>query len=158
MRSKGETVRIMTLLLILVAVGGGALVVIQTSINAKMRLQADSPWQAALVSTTVSTLFLLTLSTVITRHPYPRVERIHGTPWWIWTGGILGALYVALSLVLVRKLGSGVLFSAVVLGQMIAALLIDQFGLIGSPRHEISAPRVFGVVMIVGGVALVRLF
>jgi bacterial/archaeal transporter family-2 protein len=158
MRSKGETVRIMTLLLILVAIGGGALVVIQTSINAKMRLQADSPWQAALVSTTVSTVFLLTLSTVITRHPYPRIERIHGTPWWIWTGGVLGALYVALSLVLVRKLGSGVLFSAVVLGQMIAALLIDQFGLIGSPKHEITAPRVFGVVMIVGGVALVRLF
>jgi transporter family-2 protein len=148
----------MTLLLILVAMGGGALVVTQTSINARMRLQADSPWQAALVSTTVSTVFLLTLSTVITRHPYPRLERIHGTPWWIWTGGLLGALYVALSLVLVKKLGSGVLFSAVILGQMIAALLIDQFGLIGSPKHEITAPRVLGVVMIVAGVALVRLF
>jgi transporter family-2 protein len=148
----------MTLFLILVAVGGGALVVIHTSIKAKMRLQADSPWQAALVSTTVSTVFLLTLSTVITRHPYPPLAKIHGTSWWIWTGGILGALYVALTLVLVKKLGSGVLFSAVVLGQMIAALLIDQFGLIGSPKHEITAPRVFGVVMIVSGVALVRLF
>lgn len=148
----------MTLFLILVAAGGGALVVIQTSINARMRLQADSPWQAALVSTTVSTVFLLTLSTVITRHPYPPTAKIHGTPWWIWTGGLLGAIYVALSLVLVKKLGSGVLFSAVVLGQMIAALLIDQFGLIGSPKHEISAARVLGIAMIVGGVALVRLF
>jgi len=37
-------------------------------------------------------------------------------------------------------------------------LLIDQFGLIGSAKHEITAPRVLGVVMIVSGVALVRLF
>ena len=157
-RRKGENVRLMTLLLILVAIGGGSLVVIQTSINARMRLQADSPWQAALVSTTVSTVFLFTVSAVITRHPYPPVGKIHGTPWWIWTGGLLGAIYVALTLVLVKKLGSGVLFSAVVLGQMVAALLIDQFGLIGRAKHEISAPRVFGVVMIVSGVALVRSF
>lgn len=148
----------MTLLLILIAVAGGALVVIQTSINAKMRIQADSPWQAALVSTTVSTVFLLVLSTAITRHPYPALAKIQGTPWWIWTGGILGALYVALTLVLVKKLGSGVLFSAVVLGQMIAALFIDQFGLMGSVKHEITPPRVLGVAMIVSGVALVRLF
>ena len=150
--------RFMTLLLILIAVAGGALVVIQTSINAKVRIQADSPWQAALVSTTVSTVFLFVLSTAITHHPYPPVAKIQGTPWWIWTGGILGAVYVALTLVLVKKLGSGVLFSAVVLGQMIAALLIDQFGLIGAARHEITPPRVLGVVMIVSGVALVRLF
>lgn len=101
---------------------------------------------------------MFVLSTVITRHPYPPVSHIHGTPWWVWTGGILGALYVALALVLVTKLGSGVLFSAVVLGQMIAALLIDQFGLLGAVKHEITPPRVLGVVMIVSGVALVRLF
>ena len=150
--------RLMTLLLILVAAAGGALVVIQTSINAKVRLQVESPWQAALVSTTVSTLFLFSVAAIMTRHPYPPVAKIQGAPWWIWTGGILGAVYVALTLVLVRKLGSGVLFSAVVLGQMIAALFIDQFGLIGSAKHEITPPRVLGVVMIVSGVALVRLF
>lgn len=148
----------MTLLLILVAMSGGALVVIQSNINARVRLVSDSPWQAALVSTTVSTIFLFILSTVITRHPYPPVSNVHGTPWWIWTGGILGALYVALTLVLVTKVGSGVLFSAVVLGQMIAALLIDQFGLLGAVKHEITPPRVLGVVMIVSGVALVQLF
>lgn len=150
--------RAMTVVYVLAAVAIGAFVVVQASVNGKMRVQLGDPWHAALISTSVSTLFLMTLATIAKGRPVPEMSKFTGAPWWVWTGGLLGAVYVAVALVLVTRLGSSVLFALVILGQMIAAMVMDHFGLIGLPRHEINPPRILGALLLVAGVALIRLF
>jgi transporter family-2 protein len=39
---------------------------------------------------------------------------------------------------------------------MLASLLFDQFGLFGLAARSIDATRVLGVVLIIGGVILIR--
>ena len=43
-------------------------------------------------------------------------------------------------------------------GQVIASIVIDHFGLIRVPVHELNIPRLAGAVLVVVGVALVQRF
>src|SRR5829696_3195377 len=87
----------------------GASVVLQASINGELRSLVGDPYRTALVSTTVSTLFLFAMSAVLVGRPIPDSAVLAAAPWWIWVGGVLGAIYVAAAAYLVGKLGSAFL-------------------------------------------------
>jgi transporter family-2 protein len=148
----------MTVVFILMAVGAGAFMVVQASINGQVRVRIADPWQAALISTSVSTASLFIISAISSRRLIPHVELVAEGPWWLWTGGLLGACIVAASLFLVSRLGSGVLFALLVTGQMFAALVMDHYGVLGLPVHQVNVQRVIGVVLLLAGVALIRVF
>lgn len=44
----------------------------------------------------------------------------------------------------------------VVTGQMVAALAVDHDGRLGVAQRPIDAPKMIGVVLLVGGVVLIR--
>jgi transporter family-2 protein len=157
LRKKGSVVRLMTVFLLLVTVGMGGLLAIQAGVNAQLRVRTGDAIQAALVSTSVSTITLLTVA-MISRHPVASIDRLTSGPWWIWLGGVMGAAIVALTLVMVTRLGAAVLFAAILVGQMSTALALDHFGLLGVPQHAVSAPRILGVLLLVAGVVLIRAF
>jgi transporter family-2 protein len=148
----------MTVLFIAMAIGAGVFMVVQSSINGQVRIRLGDPWQAALLSTSVSTISLFIVSLIATRKLVPDLGRIADGPWWLWTGGLLGACIVAASLYLVSKLGSGVLFALLVTGQMLAAMTMDHYGMLGLPVHHINVQRVIGVVLLLAGVTLIRAF
>ena len=148
----------MTVLFIATAVVAGAFMVIQSSINSQVRLRLDDPWQAAFLSTTVSTIALFVVSAISSQRLFPPIGKVAEGPWWLWTGGVMGAGLVAASLYLVTKLGSGVMFALFVTGQMAAAMVLDHYGLLGLPVHQVNAQRLLGVVLLLAGVALIRVF
>lgn len=79
------------------------------------------------------------------------------TPWVLYLGGICG-FTVILSLAFVfPKIGAGVTIAILVLGQGIAALAIDHFGLLGMPKEPVTFARVAGMALVCGGVALMRI-
>jgi transporter family-2 protein len=79
-----------------------------------------------------------------------------GTPWFLYVGGLCGFL-VILSLAFVfPKIGAAVAIAIVVLGQGAAALAIDHFGLMSMPKEPVTFVRVAGLLLILGGVALIR--
>ena len=77
---------------------------------------------------------------------------------FFWTGGALGAYFVAATIFLAPKLGATTMVALLLAGQMVASLALDHFGLLGYPIHPVSLGRIAGVVMIAGGVMLVRNF
>jgi transporter family-2 protein len=146
----------MVVLLMLTAVGMGSVLATQVGVNGRLRVRTGDPVYAALISSTIAALSLLIYSVVVVREPWPAVVRLTSAPWWIWTGGLMGALYVVMSLVLVSRLGGAALFGSIVLGQMLAAITMDHFGLLGLQRHEVNLWRVFGALLLVAGVVLIR--
>jgi transporter family-2 protein len=147
----------MVWVLALIAVTAGALLPIQASINGRMRPIVGGPIPATLVSVTVSTTPILLLAIAI-RTPVPSGSKLTGSPWWVWTGGLLGVIFVLVSLGLVNRLGATFLFALVVVGQMIASMVIDHFGLFGVSEHAVSPLRILGVALLLGGVVLIRFF
>ena len=143
------------IVLLLLAVTAGVLLPLQAGINAQLRSALGSPLSAALVSFLVGTAGLAAVALVL-RGPIPIQAGWTASSPWQWSGGLLGALYVLATIVLAPKLGAATLIAAVVAGQMIGSLLLDQFGLVGFPIHPISVPRLVGASLVIAGVILVQ--
>jgi bacterial/archaeal transporter family-2 protein len=74
-----------------------------------------------------------------------------------WTGGIFGAIYIAISILLLPRLGAALVVALIVLGQMLGALAFDHFALLGVPENPVSLTRVVGAALLIAGVVLIRL-
>jgi len=142
---------------LLFAFVAGAMIPFQVGVNSRLAVVVHGPIRAAFVSFVVGTIALLILSAIVWR-PLPSAGRLAGAPWWAWIGGLLGAFYVAGSIVTGPRLGAAALIAAVVAGQSLASVLIDQFGWVGFKEHHVSPGRAVGMALVLAGVALVRIF
>jgi len=142
--------------LLLASIALGAGLALQVAMNTRMRGFSAGPVGAALVSFAVGTLALAAVLLAL-RGPWPG-SGLGQAPWWAWAGGLMGALYVLGAVVIAPRVGPGPLLAAVVLGQMSAALLLEHYGWLGTVQHPVSVVRVLGVLLLVAGAALVRLF
>jgi transporter family-2 protein len=146
-----------TWLLLLFAFVAGAALPVQFSINAVLRGFVGGPAVAATVSFVGGMLALIVVALVL-RESWPLGEAVARAPGWAWVGGLLGALYVLATIVVIPRLGAATTVGLILAGQVLASIVIDHFGLIRVPVHELNIPRLAGAVLIVIGVALVQRF
>ena len=121
----------MTWLLYPLAVAAGLAAPVQFAVNSQLRNAVGGPVTAAAISFVVGSIVLAIAAA-------PTLGRIHGdrvaaAPWWVWTGGLLGAAYVVSSIVLTPRLGAGTTVVLFIAGNLIGAMLLDQFGLLRLP-------------------------
>jgi transporter family-2 protein len=139
------------------AVVAGAALPVQFSINAQLRgWLHGSAVVAAAVSFFVGTIALVLIA-VILREPWSG-GAVRYVPWWLWTGGLIGAFYVLSSIILLPRLGAAATVAFVLGGQVVASIVLDNFGWLNVPKHELSPGRLVGAALIAGGVALVQIF
>ena len=142
---------------ILLAFVAGFCLPTQAGINTQLNLWSQSAILAATISFAVGTIGLLVYGLIL-RIPWPAVGTINQHPWWIWTGGLLGAFFVAATIVLAPRLGATSMIALIIAGQMTTSVVLDHFGWLGYQMHPISGVRILGVFLLVGGVVLIRLF
>jgi transporter family-2 protein len=112
-------------LLVLVVLAGFAISV-QQALNGRVRRTTGDAGVATLVNFTVGTvalalgLLVSVLLTGIDVGSWPGLDR-----WWLYTGGPMGAAFVAVAALVVRRLGVLRLGLAVIAGQLVGALLLD---------------------------------
>ena len=56
----------------------------------------------------------------------------------------------------VPRLGAAMTITVMVAGQLALSLILDHFGVMGVPQQPISLTRIAGVLLVIGGVLLVR--
>ena len=78
------------------------------------------------------------------------------SPWYVWMGGLLGAIYVSCVIFVNQQQGVALTFALVVAGQIFISLLIDHFGLFGSFVRPLSIPKIIGALMIIAGLVLIK--
>lgn len=139
----------------LLVVAAGASVAFQQVLNANLRIQIGSPWWAAASSYLVGLLFTLAIAFVA---PGPKVTEIlpRSGEWLPWTGGIFGAAFIAITILMVPKLGAATTISLIVVGQMMLSLVMDHFGFLGLPVQPVSLLKLAGVGFLILGVVLIR--
>ena len=85
-------------------------------------------------------------------------EGVRGAPWYAWLGGLFGAFCLTAILFTMPKLGPGLTFGLMVAGQMIISVGLEHFNILVAQPHPISFLRVLGILLIVGGVVIIRVF
>jgi transporter family-2 protein len=137
------------------AVIGGVAIAAQQLTNYGLRVGLGSILWAGFFSYLGGTLSMAA-ALVLTRTGWPGSAALSRVEPISWIGGALGALYIAISILALPRLGVALLIALIVVGQMLASLAFDQFALLGTPQHSISLMRIIGALALVGGVALIK--
>ena len=77
-------------------------------------------------------------------------------PWWIWMGGILGAIIVYGNAWLIPLIGVSVFMMALLIGQLLLSLLMEKHGWLGAPKKHISWTQFAGILIMLAGVFLIK--
>lgn len=137
------------------AVLAGTSIVIQQTLNANLRLALNSAAWSGFVSYFVGTACMALLALSL-RDPIPSAAIASRIPLWAWSGGVFGAVFIGLAIVLVPKLGAATFIGLLVTGQMLTAITLDHFGWLGLAQRAIDLPRLLGVALLIAGVVLMR--
>lgn len=137
------------------AVAAGVSIVIQQVLNTNLRTALNSAAWSGFASYAVG-LACMALLALALRDPLPSMATAARIPWWGWAGGLFGALFIGLAIVLVPQLGAATFIALLVAGQMLASVAFDHFGWMGLAQRPLDGPRLIGVALLVGGVILIR--
>ncbi|CEO87535.1 MAG TPA: DMT family transporter [Syntrophaceticus sp.] len=75
-------------------------------------------------------------------------------PWYAYLGGLLSAVILYTVMASISKLGVSIATTAIIVGQVSTALIIDHFGLFGLKEIPFTWWKVFGVALLATGAKL----
>ncbi|WP_448573605.1 DMT family transporter [Trichothermofontia sp.] len=147
----------MEILLALLGAGSaGGLSTIGVAANARLRKTLGSPIATTIVNFIVG-FTVLTLLITLRVVPIPASVNLAAVPWWAFSGGVIGALFVSLNTLIVPRLGLTATTLAIVLSQMCMSLLIDSWGWLGVMPQPISRARMVAIVLLLIAIVLTQL-
>ncbi len=76
-------------------------------------------------------------------------------PWYALTAGALGLVIVGTIGYTVPRLGLTMAFTVIVASQLVVAVMLDHFGLLGAAVRTLDLPRITGLIFLILGVWLV---
>lgn len=139
------------LLTVLLALAVGALMPVQTSLNAQMGKVAGQ-LEAALINFLVGAAVLGVMVLVAGRGD---LRQAAGVPYYVWLAGAMGATVVFFALRVLPLIGAAGTMTALLAGQLIMAAFIDQFGWLGVEQQALDWPRLVGLALVVAGTLMV---
>jgi transporter family-2 protein len=125
----------------------------QSVVNAKVTLSMGL-WGATFVSFFVA-MVLMGVAACSSSQLAPQKLWILPPQYWVMSG-VLGAFMVAGRTFLVPQVGVGMTMVLVIAGQLVSGVLMDSFGVLGSPIHAFSATRGVACLLLIGGVILMQ--
>ncbi|MEM7191883.1 MAG: DMT family transporter [Pseudomonadota bacterium] len=144
-------------LLTIAALIAGGMIAMQGPINAQVAAHLGNPASAALWSFLVGTTALGVFVVLFARGSTDFGALTSMPVYMLIGGGLLGAFYVLVSLILTPKIGIAAVMALGIAGQLSAALLFDRFGLFELVQRDLSVGRVSGVLLVFVGALMVRM-
>jgi transporter family-2 protein len=135
----------------LVAAISGIAMAVQGTINSSLS-QKTSLLSATLIVHIIGTLVAL-ITVLAWRTPILKYNWI-SVPWDLYLGGILSVLIVGLVAISIPKVGVCNATTAIIIGQVSTAVLIDHFGWFGMVRLAWTPSQLLGVALFAAGAKL----
>ena len=133
----------------------GAIVGVQRALNGQINESTHQSFTTSLLNFIMGTTFLVIFLGIGMLIKRAEIVSLPAGPWWMYTGGTIGVIYIAFTSTIVQHLGVLTFTLISVGGQLVGSLLIDFY----SPTEgvNVSVYLVTGIVMtylgvIVGGV------
>lgn len=133
--------------------GVGALSALQPSVNARLADRVGGVLPSAAVSFAVGALALLAVVGASGRAG--EFKGLGAASWWELTGGLIGAAYVAATILVYPRVGTAAGMASVIAAQLTAGLLLDRAGAFGFRQIELDGRRLLGVGLLLLGAILV---
>ncbi|MNG57215.1 hypothetical protein D3C79_153170 [compost metagenome] len=138
----------MTIIMILLAFIGGAMLSIQSAINGQLGSNVGVFKSAFL---TFSVGALVTGLLIFFFEPKHAIS-LMDVPKWQLLGAMFGVPYIVIMVLAVQRIGTAVATVAVIFGQLTMSMLIDNFGWLGNAPISFSMSRLGAIIFL--GIAL----
>lgn len=142
-------------LYILAALFMGAALSLQPAVNATMARILGNPLLAASISISIS-LVIVSVLWLIWFNDAGEPLRFRDLPWWVLVGGVVGAVFVAGSIITAPVLGVALFFVCMVAGQLIGSTIIDHIGAFGLEVKPLNTIKIVGLGLVIFGAGLVQ--
>lgn len=76
-------------------------------------------------------------------------------PSWQLLGGVLGPVYVIILTIATPAIGIAMTMIGILAGQVFKSLIIDHYGLLGTPHRKIDSKRIIALGFIIAALVLV---
>ena len=149
MNLSGDSFAALALLMFLTGIG----IPIMATFNGGLSVQLGSPVAASLILFGVGGAIA---GAILLVTGVPAAESVSFDRPYLYTGGLFVLFYILSITFAGPKMGIGNAVFFVLLGQLVAAAVIDHFGLWGALRYEITPRRVLGIAVMALGVYLAR--
>ena len=136
------------------ALFAGILMAVQAPTNAILGKASGSPVVAAFLSFIVGSVALGAI--VVASSGRLFAPELKSVPWYAWLGGFYGAFFVGIAAFGAPRVGVGPLLTAAIAGQLLGAIVLDHYGLLGLTRQPVSIEKIGGVVLVLLGAWMVR--
>jgi transporter family-2 protein len=139
------------------AVLAGACMSLQVFVNGRLGHHLGSPELAGLVNNVGGLLLLVVVATGggALRRGAARIRTgEHRLRWWHLVAGVNGALFIVTTSAAAPKVGVALLTVALVCGQTLGSVLVDQAGLSPAGRRPVTAPRLLAVALAIVAVGI----
>jgi transporter family-2 protein len=140
---------------VILGVLAGTIVGVQRAMNGQINEHSQQSFTTSLLNFAMGTTFLLVILLFAMTLGGMKLSPLPTGPWWIYTGGVIGVIYVAFTSTIVQHLGVLTFTLISVGGQLAGSLLIDLI----SPTDgvKVSIYLVSGIILtylgvLVGGV------
>lgn len=148
-RLDGTELQILPIVLALIA---GAVIAVQQATNGRMGLISKNPFSAAWFNFTFGTTALAVTGGILIMQGNATAQSPQGAPWWSYTGGALGVIFIATSVWVVPRIGVLVFALTSISGQLSGALILDIFA--PTEGTKLGAPLFIGIGLTFAAVAL----
>nr|WP_207196370.1 MULTISPECIES: DMT family transporter [unclassified Peribacillus] len=139
-----RSIFIVKILFPLLAVLGGITIAIQGQINGGLGKKVGVI-EASFISFGIGTLALLF---IVLFAGNGNISAVTSVPKWQLIGGLLGAIYVIVIVLVVPQIGVAPTLVGVILGQILIGAVIDHFGLLGGVRIPLDAKKIAGICLL----------
>jgi bacterial/archaeal transporter family-2 protein len=137
---------------IMLAAGVG--IPILAALNAQLGGRIGAPMAAGVVAMSVA--LLVALVAVAATGQVRALTLVAAQPLWLLLAGVLMAFYLLSITWIAPRFGVGNAVFCVLLGQMVAAAVIDHFGLFGARVVALNGQRLAGILAMAGGLLLIQ--
>jgi len=145
----------MKILFYLLPVLAGVALTLQSGINYQLRAALNNPFMAAFISFFVGTVALL-LILLLSRQALPSWQTYSDISWYKFSGGLLGVFIVTVTLLSVKEIGAANMFVLIIAGQLVTAVCMDHFGIMGLNVSPVTLKKLAGICLLVAGAWMVN--
>jgi transporter family-2 protein len=138
------------------AFGIGVSFACQSAINGTNGREMGSAIHSALLNFVVGTIIFACIALIRADWKTLRPSHLSAQhlPWYVWLGGVLGAVNLTLIALITPLIGTGMTLILGMIGQMIASLVIDQCGLVGAQKRKTHPAQIIGLIIMLAGAGI----
>lgn len=141
----------MQLVLILMVIAGGMGLSVEAGLLGPLAGEVGDLWATFSVFGMGAALTFLLMLFFSPRHS----PSFFTQPSWSLLGGVLGPVYVVILTIATPVIGIAMTMIGILAGQVFKSLIIDHYGLLGTPHRKIDNKRIVALIFIIVALMLV---